>query len=163
MIMNIRTGIALLGVSLLALVASSQTKADPSDQATLFTFSSVIRVPGQVLPAGAYWFVLLDHGAYPETVQIFRADDMALVTSIQTISVDRAEPTGATEITLAEPSDSYRGIPAITEWFYPGDEVGHEFIYSSQRERELQREREQELRMPDAREPGAARPTVTVP
>jgi hypothetical protein len=155
---------AVLAFVLLVLAFPGQTKADERDQATLFHFASAVRVPGQVLPAGSYWFALADHGAYRKTVQILRAEDMALVATIETAWVERAEPTGATEITFAEPgSDSRRSVPAITEWFYPGDDVGHEFIYSTRREKQIEREREQELKVGVAREAGAAGSIVAVP
>jgi hypothetical protein len=164
MIMNIRIGIGLLAVLLLALATPSKTKADERDQATLFNFSTAVRVPGQVLPAGSYWFALMDRGAYPQTVQIFRADEMALVATIHAASALRDEATGTTRLTLAEPgSDSRSAVPAITKWFYPGDEVGHEFIYSDWREKQLQRERERELRVPFEPATRAAMPSIAVP
>jgi hypothetical protein len=141
--MQILAGVAL--ASLLALSAVPTAHADEFDQATRITFSAPVRVPGQVLPAGGYWFVLLDHGAYPAVVQIFNADRSALIETIETGYAERLAPTGKTVFSFAEPdtrANPDADIPALTEWFYPGRDIGHEFIYSGRREQHLKHQRE---------------------
>ena len=162
--MKTRMLMTLLASLLVALIALPALRADEIDQATLFSFNEPVRVPGQVLPAGSYWFALMNRGAYPRVVQIFRADDMSLVATIQTATAQRERATGFTEITLAEPGEELTSdAPAITKWFYPGDQVGHEFIYSADREKELQHEREQDLRVPFEAQSGIAAPSIAVP
>jgi hypothetical protein len=142
---NIRmlTGIAL--ASLLALSVVPATRADQFNQATKIEFSSPVRVPGQVLSAGTYWFVLADHGRRSRVVQIFNTDRSTLIDTFTTAYAERREPTGKTVLTFAEPDSAENpnaDIPALTEWFYPGRDFGHEFIYSNWRENQLQREAE---------------------
>jgi hypothetical protein len=141
--MQILAGVAL--ASLLVLSAVPAVHADDFNQATKIDFSAPVRVPGQVLPAGTYWFVLLNHGARPAVVQIFNADRSALVQTIQTAYAERFEPTGKTVLAFAEPDTEANpdaDIPALTQWFYPGCEIGHEFIYSNRRERQFEHERQ---------------------
>jgi hypothetical protein len=143
--MNIRIVAGLALVSLLALSAVPAAHADEFDQATKVNFSGPVRIPGQVLPAGTYWFVLLDHGNNPSVVQIFNANRTALVDTLQTAYADRLRPTGKTVLAFAEPdtwANPNASVPALVKWFYPGHDVGHEFIYSSRREKEFQHEAE---------------------
>jgi hypothetical protein len=107
--------------------------ADESNQATKITFSAPIQIPGQVLPAGTYLFKVEDSDA--NIVQIFNGNGTALFATVQTIATERPNPADHTIVTLAEPEAGQPG--ALLKWFYPGDQTGHEFLYSSQKEKEL--------------------------
>ncbi len=109
-------------------------RADVWDQATKLTFSQPVEIPGQILPAGSYLFVLLDD-PNRDVVQIFNADRNRLYATLITVRSSRMDPTDDTVISFAErPS----GQPeAILTWFYPGELTGHEFRYSGQEDREL--------------------------
>jgi hypothetical protein len=136
-------GLAL--ASLLALSAVPAAHADEFDQATRINFDAPVRVPGQILPAGTYWFVLLNHGDNPAVVQIFNADRTALIQTIQTGYTERSEATGDTVLAFAEPdtpANTDADIPALTKWFYPGRSIGNEFIYSRQSEQQIGHEKE---------------------
>lgn len=120
--MDLRPTRLILFVTAFATVLAFATvpvaHAGEADQATLFRFSGPVRIPGQVLPAGSYWFVLMDRGANPEAVQIFEADHMTLLETICTADAWRMKVTGDTELTLTEPGgDSNSGVPAIKKWF----------------------------------------------
>jgi hypothetical protein len=52
---------------------ADKTRADESNQAIEVKFSQSVQVPGQVLPAGTYWFVMADTGDL-QTVQILSDD-----------------------------------------------------------------------------------------
>jgi len=139
--MRMLAGVAL--ASLLALSAVPAAHADQFDQATEISFTAPVRIPGQVLPAGTYWLVLANRGRNPAVVQVFNADRSALIDTLQTISADRSQPTGKTVLAFAEPDTSANpnaAIPALTKWFYPGRDVGNEFVYSNRTEREFQHE-----------------------
>jgi hypothetical protein len=141
--MRILTGIAL--ASLLALSVVPASRADEFNQATKINFSAPVRLPGQVLPAGTYWFVLAGHGQFSRVVQVFNADRTSVIDTFMTAYADRLEPTGKTVLTFAEPDTAANpdaDVPALTDWFYPGRDIGHEFIYSNWRENQLQREAE---------------------
>ena len=109
-------------------------RADEWDQATKLTFSRSVQIPGRVLPAGTYWFVLIDHGSDLNVVQIFNSDRSKLVTTLLTNVSERSKPTDNTTITLAERGS--RQPEAIVGWFYPGLTSGHEFFYPTRHEME---------------------------
>jgi hypothetical protein len=96
--------------------------ADETNEQTKITFSTLIQIPGQVLPAGTYIFQQADSNDL-NLIQIFTADRSALLATVQTVSAERREPASDTVITLAEPEN---GDPVLVKWFYPGRTIGHE-------------------------------------
>jgi len=127
--------VTLCLVVLCALTSPSPTMADQSDKATKLTFSEAVEVPGQVLPAGTYWFTLADNASDRNIVQIWNADRTQLVTTILAIPDYRLQPRGRTVIHFEErPSDQPE---AIHSWFYPGDNFGQEFVYPKTRATQL--------------------------
>ena len=117
--------------------------ADESDQSTTITFSQPIQIPGQVLPAGTYLFKLADSNSSQNIVQVFNADRTLLYATLQTIATDRQEPTGDTVVALAVQG---AGQPdALLKWFYPGCEIGNEFLYPTQKEKELAQDKQQTI------------------
>ena len=109
--------------------------ADVLDQATKISFSEPIQIPGQILPAGTYWFRVVDSNSDQDLVQVFNADQTVLYATLETVPTQRREPTGFTTISLAEHGS---GNPVVLlKWFYPGRLTGHEFVYSEQQEKEL--------------------------
>jgi len=123
--------IALMGAMLLP----GSVKADQWNKATKLTFSGPVEVPGKSLPAGTYWFQLMDSSANRHIVQIWSADRSHLLATILAIPNYRLRPTGHTMVSFAErPSGSPE---AIREWFYPGDNFGQEFVYPKTRATEL--------------------------
>jgi hypothetical protein len=118
-----------------ALIFELAAHADEDNELTKLTFSQPVQVPGRILPAGTYEFVLADSQSGRDIVQIFNADGTELFATIQTIPTERAREADGTSVTLAQRPD---GQPAaLVTWFYPGTETGHEFIYSKQVETEL--------------------------
>ncbi|MGA2354000.1 MAG: hypothetical protein ABSG02_05860 [Terriglobales bacterium] len=115
--------------------------ADEFDQSTTITFSRAIQIPLQVLPAGTYLFKLADNRSDENLVQIFNADKTLLYATVRIIPTMRQKLTGDTVVAVAEPGT---GQPdALLKWFYPGREVGFEFVYPKQKEKELAQDREQ--------------------
>ena len=133
--MNTRRNVVALALLLASLSILPVARADQSDQASKLTFNQAVQIPGRVLPAGTYWFVLADQGAHHNIVEIFNEDRSKPYTIIQTIDTERARPSGHTVLTFAErdpmPSN------AILTWFYPGFGTGHEFVYSKAERQEL--------------------------
>jgi len=120
---------------LCTLAAPSAMMADEWDKATKLTFSEPVEVPGQVLPAGTYWFTLADSESDRNIVQIWNADRTRLVTTILAIPDYRLQPRGRTVIHFEErPSDQPE---AIHSWFYPGNNFGQEFVYPKTRATQL--------------------------
>jgi hypothetical protein len=118
-------------------------KADEGNQMTKLSFSEPVEIPGQVLPAGTYWFVLLNDDSNRNIVQIFSGDWSRLEATLQTVPTDRQESTDETEIQFAE--RPYEKPEAILKWYYPGLLTGHEFVYSSKLEKEFAREAKRDV------------------
>jgi hypothetical protein len=110
--------------------------ADQDNQETTVTFNQPVQIPGRVLPAGTYMFVLPDEIIDHFVVRIFNADRTVLLATLLTANSERFRPTDNTVIGFAE-----RGTAqpeAIVTWFYPGETTGHEFLYPKQTQRELE-------------------------
>ena len=103
--------------------------ADEENQLTKISFSEAVQVPGKVLPAGNYEFVVARSDSSRNLVQIFNAEGTELYATVQTIPIERARETDGTSITLAQRPD---GKPdAVLTWFYPGTDTGHQFAGGS--------------------------------
>jgi hypothetical protein len=127
--------VTLCLVALCALAAPSALRADQWDKATKLTFSEPVEVPGEVLPAGTYWFTLADSESDRNIVQVWNADRTRLVATVLAIPDYRMQPAGRTVIHFEErPSDSPE---AIHSWFYPGSNYGEEFVYPKTRATQL--------------------------
>ena len=122
-------------VLLCTLAVPGIAMADEQDKATQLTFSGPVEVPGQVLPAGTYWFVLANTDSDRNTVQIWNADRMHLVTTILAIPDYRLKARGKTIINFEERAADQP--EAIHSWFYPGDNYGEEFVYLKARAMQL--------------------------
>lgn len=109
------------------LTIPSALMADDWNQATRLTFNEPVEVPGQVLPAGTYWFILADKDSDRNIVQIWNVDRKHLVTTISAIPDYRQT---APEKTIINFEERPSGQPeAIQSWFYPGNKLGLEFVY----------------------------------
>lgn len=123
--------------------------ADESDEATFMSFSAPVQIPGHVLPAGTYLFELADHGSEPDVVQVFSSDRTVLYGTFLTVATERPEPAGDTTVTLAQPESE--GTPVLVKWFYPGRNIGNEFVYSKQTEKEIARDSQHTIVVTQAR------------
>jgi hypothetical protein len=134
--MNTRKAISILGLLLAFAIILPAARADEYDQASQLTISQPVQIPGHVLPAGTYWFVLADVSiANRNIIHIFNSDRSKLYATVSTITAERAQSSDHTALTFAE-RDSTQPI-AILDWFYPGRKTGHEFVYPAQDEKEL--------------------------
>jgi len=113
------------------LVAGAQ---GPVNQDTYFTFSQAVELPKTTLPAGRYFFQLMDSQSNRHIVKVMSEDRKQLLATLMAIpyySNDR--PTDEPQVRFMEtPSQAANGgtpTNAIQIWFYPGNSVGHEFIY----------------------------------
>lgn len=133
---------------LLCLLSVPRARADEWNQATKLTFSAPVELPGVTLPAGTYWFTLMNDDSDRNIVQVWGADRMHLLATILAIPDYRLQPKGKTVIKFSERP---AGTPeAIRAWFYPGDNYGHEFVYPKSRATELAKQTGQPvLSMPD--------------
>jgi hypothetical protein len=133
----------LFGLALLYAVNLPTVRADAWDKTTKVTFSEPVQVPGKVLPPGTYVFKLLDSSSNRHIVQIFNEDHTSLITTILAIPNERLEPAGKTILTYDErPADQ---PVALAAWFYPGDNMGQEFVYPKSESEQLARLNKREV------------------
>jgi hypothetical protein len=126
-----RKAFVVFGLALASLVVFSDARASELDQATKLTFSQSVQIPGHVLPAGTYWFVVPTR----DTVRIFNSDRSTLIATLVTNSAEVPIPVDETTVILANRGSTQP--EAIVTWFYPGRVVGHQFLYSKQDRKEI--------------------------
>jgi hypothetical protein len=116
--------------------------ADERDQTTVITFNQPLQVPGQILPAGTYLFKLTNaEDVDLNIVQIFNADRTHLYATLETVPTETRQATDNTAVELAQQGAGKPDV--LLKWFYPGEETGHEFIYSNQLEKQLAQDKQQ--------------------
>jgi hypothetical protein len=133
-------GFATIVFLLAFLIVLPAARADESNQATKVRFNQAVQIPGHVLPAGTYWFVLPEDITQHNQVRIFGSDRTTLYATIFTIGTDRREPTDNTAFTFAERGSAQPR--ALVTWFYPGEKTGHEFLYPKQFQTELAKDKQ---------------------
>ena len=107
----------------------------PANQDTFFTFSQAVELPKTTLPAGTYFFQLMDSQSNRHIVKVMSQDRKQLLATLMAIpfySNDR--PSDDPQVRFME-TRAAAGTPAsnaIKIWFYPGNTTGHEFIYPRQ-------------------------------
>jgi Protein of unknown function (DUF2911) len=114
-------------------------RADEANQATKVTFSQPVQIPGRVLPAGTYWFLLSENVSEHDVVLIYNSDRTMFYGIVLTINAERLQPTDKPTFTLTEPMSAQP--QEIVSWFYPGRLDGHEFLYPKQAQKELAKEK----------------------
>ena len=129
--------------------------ADKGDQATKFTFTEAVEVPGQILPAGSYWLTLANTDSYRNVVEIWNADRTHLIRTILAVP-DYVQKTP--EKPIINFAERPSGQPeAIQSWFYPGNNFGEEFVYPKTRAKQLAKQAGNPvLSMPDEQASNAA-------
>jgi hypothetical protein len=107
--------------------------SDVWNKKTIVTFGEPVELPGRVvLQPGTYVMKLFDSPANRHIVQVFNARENHVYATVHTVAKYREEPAGKTIITFYEtPKDMPQFIRA---WFYPGDTIGQEFVYSKERQ-----------------------------
>jgi len=131
----VKTIFAVFALTLLGATLAPGARADEWNKKTIMTFSQPVEIPGQILPAGTYTFVLLDSPSDRHIVQIFNADGSQIIATVLAINNYRLKPSGDTVVKFAERSGD--NPEALKAWFYPGDNFGQEFVYPKQRAIEL--------------------------
>lgn len=114
------------------------TWSSERDQASQLTFTQSVQLPGNVvLPPGTYWFTVADSPSNRNIIRVFDLNWQPITIAIAA-SAERIQPTVNTLLTFAERST---GQPdALLEWYYPGETIGHEFVYSGPEGRVLSEE-----------------------
>jgi hypothetical protein len=134
--MNIHKKVATLVTLLAFLTMLPVIQAAEGDQATKLTFSKSVQIPGRVLPAGTYWFMVENSsGSNTNIVRVYNADRTMLYATLFTIGEIRSQATDDTAITFVNRGSMQP--ETLVSWFYPGHTDGHEFLYSQPEEHEL--------------------------
>ena len=137
---------AMIGIALgiiISCMLAAPARADEENQATRLTFSQPVQIPGKVLPAGTYWFVLAENTADREIVEVFNQDRTVEYATLFTVPNQLPNAADDTLLTFAR-SDANE-TPALMSWAYPGELTGHEFIYSKSEEPKLLRAEQKTL------------------
>jgi len=127
-----------VGLALAATVLSVSALGSEWDHRTKMVFSGPVEVPGAVLPAGSYWFVVSDLISDRSIVQIFSPDWSKIYATVYTVPAYRMEATRRTEIQFAE--RPHKGDEALLRWYFPGRMTGREFVYPEDVEKKLARD-----------------------
>jgi hypothetical protein len=107
---------------------ASGARADEWNKRTFLTFSGPVQVPGATLPAGTYLFQLADPDNARHVVMVRDKDEKKIYTMFMTIPNDRLDAPDNNVVMFREtPSGVARAIKA---WWYPGQRMGEEFVYS---------------------------------
>ena len=127
--------------ALIGATFAPSARADDWNRKTVITFSAPVEIPGVhlagwgVLPAGTYVFKILDSQSDRHIVQIFSQDEKTVYATILAIPNYRLKATDKTVITFRERP---AGQPeALRAWFYPGRNLGEEFVYPKAKAIEL--------------------------
>src|SRR5260370_6749292 len=117
----------LCGAAALTMLLAPGARADQWNKKTILTFSGPVQIPGATLPAGSYVFKLADLSGNRHVVQVFDKDEKKVITTLMAIPNERLEPADDPVVLFSErPAGSPQ---AVKVWVYPGERIGHEFVY----------------------------------
>ncbi|MGH9347582.1 MAG: hypothetical protein ACRD26_09980 [Vicinamibacterales bacterium] len=120
-------GAACCTAMLTALTLSVAAQDFNTSERTFLTFSGTVELPGVTLQPGTYLFRLADSQSNRHIVQVFSQDEKQIHATILAVPAERLEVTGENVVTFRESAEG--ATPAVQFWYYPGDRIGHEFVY----------------------------------
>jgi len=122
----------------LFLLAPPAAQASETDRLTHFMVNQSFEVPGKVLqPNTRYVMKLHDLYQNRNVVQVFTDDEKQMLTQFLAINAERLEPVDKTTFMFIETQPGYP--KPIREWFYPGRNIGLEFVYPKDQALEIAR------------------------
>jgi hypothetical protein len=116
-------------------------RATEANEEIMVTFNQPVEIPGQILAAGTYKFVLVGDPFNRSLVRVYSADGKKIFATLDTIATERQAPARDVTITFAERASSQP--EALLNWFYPGSTTGHELTYPKSVEKELAQDQRQ--------------------
>lgn len=105
--------------------ATAAASATARDRATTVEFTTATRLPGITLQPGKYVFRLGQPATRQNIVEVYSADGTKRVATL--LTVDYATPAAGTTTTVLFDKTN---PPALRAWYFPGEAVGREFVYS---------------------------------
>lgn len=122
----------------LFLLAPPAAQASETDRLTHFMVNQQFEVPGKVLqPNTRYVMKLHDLYMNRNVVQVFTDDEKQMLAQFLAINDERLEPVDKTTFTFIETQPGYP--KPIRSWFYPGRNIGLEFVYPKEQALEIAR------------------------
>jgi len=125
----------LLSIAVVSVVFAVIAHASVADQKTILTFNQPVDIPGRVLTPGTYVFKVLDTGGSRDVVQVLDKDETHVIGTFIAIPMELPKAPEKPIIRFKEQAPG--APPAIEAWFYPGNNIGHEFVYPRQKAFEL--------------------------
>ena len=135
--MNIRKAFITLVLLITFAILLPSARAGVYDQATKLTFNQPVKIPGRILPAGTYWFVLANTPGSRNIVNIYGSDRSTLYATILTINTESLTIGNEIIVTFAEREPMQP--ETLVSWRYPGESSGHQFVYPVREQRALAR------------------------
>lgn len=130
-----KVALACVAAALVTLPLTAAAQTGPRNQDTYFTFSQPVELPNKTLPAGTYFFQLMDSDSNRHIVKVMSQDRQELYATLLAIPYyTNDRPSDEPQVRFMEtPAGSDgAGTNAVKVWFYPGRTTGHEFIYPRQ-------------------------------
>lgn len=126
-----KVALACMTAAMVTISANAGAQA-PANQDTFFTFSQAVELPKTTLPAGTYFFQLMDSQSNRHIVKVMSQDRKQLHATLMAIpyySNDRPSDEPQVRFLETPAANGVAASNAIKIWFYPGNSVGHEFIW----------------------------------
>src|ERR1700746_3304454 len=138
--MTTRRAISIMFAIVLAVaVLAPATWASERDQATQLTFDQSVQIPGHVVLApGTYWFTISDSSSNRNLVRVFNINWQP-ITATMAAPTEHAWRADNTQLTFAVRSADQPNV--LLKWYYPGENTGHEFLYSGRESQALSEEK----------------------
>jgi hypothetical protein len=135
-------GVALTAAALvltLVFAVPSLMRAGESDLRTEFSMNHNFTVPGQVLNANTKYVIMVGdaHTGMRKVVRIFNEDESKLISTFLAVNDENLEPADETTFTFMETAPGYPKV--VRSWFYPGRNIGMEFVYPKDQAMEIAR------------------------
>jgi len=127
----------IFSLALMCVAFTPAARAGQWSERTELQFNQPVEIPGVVLPAGTYWFVLSSDQSNRNVVEILDAKQSKVYATLMTVPTLRKHSTGRTEVVLVTHNQS---PDALWKWYYPGRLTGHAFLYPTHEEKRLSRD-----------------------
>lgn len=127
-----KAALACMTAAMVTMSVNAGAQTGPRNQDTFFTFSQSVELPKTTLPAGTYLFQLMDSNSNRHIVKVMSQDRKELLATLMAIPYySNQRPSEDPQVRFMETraQAGAANTNAIKMWFYPGNSVGHEFIY----------------------------------
>jgi hypothetical protein len=122
------TSIALASAAAVLALCAATVGAQQSNvqEVTYLTFSHAVELPGVTLEPGSYEFRLAD-SPQRNVIQVFSRDRSEVMGQWTFVQSRRPRTSDETVVMFRETAEG--ATPAVQYWYYPGEQVGKEFVY----------------------------------